>query len=1317
MRVFVPVANHAKQPQKSRIVRACLGVSLWALSACTSTPTAAVDEGTGVTGGITVKIAKPTADDLKVPYAASIALSGTLALDKGVTLKKTGAITVSLGDRLTVPCSGSGNKFNCTLDTTGKDKLTGQPLIGCNEVLSITVTANGTLAGSDVSGSASVDAEIDQCEPQRQLFALPHTESTAPPVFVGKQKIGVVVSDTRLKEASLDVFDPDGNSVLPSGPVVMPAGTTSWKFEYTLDTSTLTKTEALQVVLKAKDQTNDEVQTTLDVYSVKAATFLGQVNDVFLHPTNDVVMVTAAEAPDGFVAFTSDPTPTSGLDRLADAVVGTSDGVYIRAGMPKRNSNGVAINNQGEELGADADTHAHSLKFEFDEALPVIPLAKYRAIHWGTQSEIDAKAVANVVRVFVRDLDADGDLDIVAVANISGDGPSRGEAWAILNVQANVVLSNAETRVVRGFKVADVIQLPARARTAELGDLNGDGQEDLLIGATKETIGTQTVDQGLLTLLLRPDPICGTPGDTAAPTKPCGDAAVDYATLRNAEIFAKDVKVAPNMGVTGVASIATGDFYQGGGLDICVGSADRPLVSCYRNVDGALNQAQDAYQFKDGVDTGLIRVTDLTPKNDKDGPDLLVASASGKYLRWLKGNHNGIFSYIEDTSITHRSITVSVKDMAIAPVGPKGEQYVLASVGDEVYLVPLDPADDEYVRACFRSWIVGGSATRVSANDVDGDGILDLVSASNKGIAIAQGATKDGKFTGGFVAPNVHHICASYWPPSTRGVQEIAAAKVGDFNKDKKQELLVIGVESKSDQPGNGGTCYNASGEHPMPVWPMAVFMNDTGLLNPEPRQTEFSPYHPTAIQNAGVVQDCSKGSPSSFGHVTAAALADLNADGYPDLVTVRSDSNYAVGKELSQSKVCTCLFDEQNEVENVYGEEEPAGDSPDKSVCCRNFSADDPNKTKPLIGFGGGAPMSRASTHIFLSSATGPLGMPATCNAVPPAATGAGICHMAPIFAFAGGRSPVDVHVADLDGDKKPDIITAMDNDGVNCFKGVIEHGPFLQARVRLFKNVGGSVGDFVQPTFISDSSSSKRDQIQLPNCVNTLSVSQNPVSYRMLPDELRSITTGPWPNPTTGKLDPATIFGLGHAYGQIGILPHTTVFNYLTRVLSPMGGPPDAFNATDINGDGLTDMLVLSNVGTQVAILTGKLNNGDTKDAAFETQMALPLLSATFPGAAAASMGDVNNDGHIDLVLIGTDASVLFLLGTGTGSFVRYAGAPVAADAKSVEIVDMDNDGCQDLVVRSIYGVTVVHNEGASLEDCPGAVRWAHDAELFGQ
>ena len=115
----------------------------------------------------------------------------------------------------------------------------------------------------------------------------------------------------------------------------------------------------------------------------------------------------------------------------------------------------------------------------------------------------------------------------------------------------------------------------------------------------------------------------------------------------------------------------------------------------------------------------------------------------------------------------------------------------------------------------------------------------------------------------------------------------------------------------------------------------------------------------------------------------------------------------------------------------------------------------------------------------------------------------------------------------------------------------------------------------------------------------------------------------------------------------------------------------------AADLNGDGRMDIAGTTFPGTNAGVL---INNGSGGFG--------PM--ATFPaGGDAMSIGggDLNRDGHFDLVVTinQPDIALALLMGNGDGTFDAPVHLPntAVADSPSVVVTDLDADGFQDIVV----------------------------------
>lgn len=118
--------------------------------------------------------------------------------------------------------------------------------------------------------------------------------------------------------------------------------------------------------------------------------------------------------------------------------------------------------------------------------------------------------------------------------------------------------------------------------------------------------------------------------------------------------------------------------------------------------------------------------------------------------------------------------------------------------------------------------------------------------------------------------------------------------------------------------------------------------------------------------------------------------------------------------------------------------------------------------------------------------------------------------------------------------------------------------------------------------------------------------------------------------------------------------------------------GGTSRAVTTADINGDGLTD-LVVANLHYGSAVLLG---NGDGIFGA-------PLL--TDVSAISAAVGDFNQDGDADLALAQLSGDVAILLGNGNGTFDAGVSYDTGRNSRGVAVGDFNEDGKSDLAVSN--------------------------------
>ncbi|NDC39574.1 MAG: hypothetical protein EBZ48_16300, partial [Proteobacteria bacterium] len=162
---------------------------------------------------------------------------------------------------------------------------------------------------------------------------------------------------------------------------------------------------------------------------------------------------------------------------------------------------------------------------------------------------------------------------------------------------------------------------------------------------------------------------------------------------------------------------------------------------------------------------------------------------------------------------------------------------------------------------------------------------------------------------------------------------------------------------------------------------------------------------------------------------------------------------------------------------------------------------------------------------------------------------------------------------------------------------------------------------------------------------------------------DGFLDIVTAGWDG-STGR----TTVRLGRGDGSFG-----TPVSYATE-----GSASTAVTVGDLNGDGILD-LVTAGSDPASGQATVRLGRGD---GSFGT--AVSYATEAF-GSSAATLGDLNGDGFLDLVTVGTasDGRSTIRLGRGDGSFGSAVSYSIANSyGSSVVLGDLNSDGLLDLI-----------------------------------
>jgi predicted NUDIX family NTP pyrophosphohydrolase len=484
------------------------------------------------------------------------------------------------------------------------------------------------------------------------------------------------------------------------------------------------------------------------------------------------------------------------------------------------------------------------------------------------------------VSVAIADLNADGRLDL-AVANV--------DSYSYYSGTVSVLLGNGDGT----FGAKTDFGTGSYPYSVAIADLNGDGRPDLAV----TNLGSFTVS----VLLGNGDGTFGAKTDFGTGSGPRSVAIADL----NAD-GRPDLAVANAYSNTVSVLLGTGDGTFGTMTDFGTGSFPNSVAIADLNADGrpdlALSNADpDSYSstvsvllgngdgtFGDKAHFGAgrgpesVAIADL---NADGRPDLAVANGGSSTVSVLLGNGDGTFGARTDFGTGNGPLSVAIADLN-ADGRP---DLAVANGGSNTVSVLLGNGDGTF--GTTTDFGTGSEPVSVAIADLNADGRPDLAVANS------------GSHTVSVLLGNADGTFGTTTDFGT-GSTPISVANA-DLNADGRPDLALSNADPGSYSStvsvllGNGDGTFGArtdfgTGNNPRSV--AIADLNADGRPDLAVANTNPDSYSPTVSVLLGN-GDGTFGTKTDFGTgsgflPSSVAIADLNADGRPDLAVAIAGSN-----------------------------------------------------------------------------------------------------------------------------------------------------------------------------------------------------------------------------------------------------------------------------------------------------------------------------------------------------------------------------------------------------------------------------------------
>ncbi len=780
-------------------------------------------------------------------------------------------------------------------------------------------------------------------------------------------------------------------------------------------------------------------------------------------------------------------------------------------------------------------------------------------------------------------------------------------------------------------------------------------------------------------------------------------------------------------------SIAIGDLDGDGKPDLAVTNTASNTVSVFRNTgsSGSITAGSFATKvdFTTGTDPSSVAIGDL---NGDGKPDLAVTNFVSNTVSVFRNTSSAIGSISFAAKIDFLT-GVNPHSVAIGDVDGDGKpELAVANYSSNISVLPNTGTISSLSFGDQRNFDAGNQSLSIAIGDLNGDGKPDLAVAngSSNTVSVLQNTSPSG---GGIFSfyPRVNF---------TTGSRPFSVA-IGDLNGDGKPELATANRNSSTVSVFRNNGTSSSSGNITVGSFadkidfttgdnPSSVAIGDVdgdGKLDLAAANNGTGAYSASVFRNtgtaAGTISFATKIDVTTGTEPRSIAIGDLDGDGKPDLVTANGNSNNV--SVLRNADIVLPTISSFSPLSAKPGDA--------VTITGTGFNTTPANN---IVFFGATKATVTAATATSITATvpTGATYAPITVLNTTLVRMASSRANFNPIYApaktnitttdfwaninFTTGNNPQSVAIGDLDGDGKPDLVTANSSGtGANSVSVLRNTGSSGSMAAGSFAaKVDLTTGTNPSSVAIGDVDGDGKPDLVVANSglsANSVSVFRNTstaagsISFAAKID----FATGTYPNSVAigdldgdGKPDLAIA---NNSSNTVSVLRNTGTaagtVSFAAKIDFTTGTSPWSVAIGDLDGDGKPDLAVANYSSNSISVLRNTGTAGSITTSSFAAK--IDLTTAANPYSVA--LGDLDGDGKPELVTAnsGTGAnSVSVLRNTGTAagsvSFAAKTDFTTGAGPWSVAIGDVDGDGKPDLVTANLGSdnLSVLRNTGSS-------------------